>query len=490
MPRHAAFSLFFLSLFSASCVLSVATFAGLPLQAPGEQVAPIRATTFLVLVDLLAEDKKTGEPIKDLKQDDFFLRDNGNPASILAFNRGIDHNLRPVQLWFVLACNEERRYVGGGQAPGAGGRRGQIAGSGKPIDMTEKYGASFLVGKAAELRLAFEHLSAEESVGVAHWCDNGESVIDLMPSRERSTTFNALEEVAARKTVVIDHMPSQDAKTQVMRLINNVALTAFPQPFLALVFLGGTGSGNGAGNSGGNWSGFMETSATDLGIEGGKSSSDATAKSQYAVKSNDYVNRLAIFIDTLHSRYEIGFPPDSRNKKQHHVSIELLKSARERYPNAVLRYREVYSAVPPAEEQEAVKHALDWHLLDSRLQAAVRSPTNQDAVVFQVQRTHAAAGHAEQFVLKAQPGELTWKTLPNGDRRSVVMAVVASYSAKGEPIGLVVKELEIMQQFDRLPALEGKPVVFMVNAPVADGAARIRLVVRDVATGHIGTQDL
>ena len=490
MPLHAAFRSCFFLVLSASCVLSAASYRSRPSQASGNQVSPIRATTSLVLVDLLAEDRKTGEPIKGLQQDDFLLRDNGNPVSILTFNRGMDYNLRPVQLWFVLACNEERRYLGGGQAQGAGGRRGQVAGSAKQIDMTEKYGASFLVGKAAELLPALERLSVEESVGVAHWCDSGESEIDLIPSRERSMTINALEEVAARKTVVIDHMPAQDAKSQVVGLINNVARTAFPQPFLALVFLGGAGSGDSVGNSGGNWSGFMETSAMDLGLEKGKGSTDSGGNSRYAIQSNDYVNRLATFIDTLHSRYELGFPPGSQKKKPHRVSIDLPKSARERYPNAVLRYREAYSDAAQPNETETTKRALDWRLLDSRLQSAVKSPTNQDGLIFQVQRTRDAAGQTEQFALKAAPSELTWKMLPNGDRRSVVMTVVASYSAKGQPIALVVKELEIVQQSDRLTALAGKPVVFQVNAAVTNGAVRVRLVVRDVATGHIGTKDL
>jgi hypothetical protein len=80
--------------------------------------------------------------------------------------------------------------------------------------------------------------------------------------------------------------------------------------------------------------------------------------------------------------------------------------------------------------------------------------------------------------------------LPNGDRRSIVTMVMAYYSSKGQPIGLVVKKLEIVEARERLGVLKDKPVQLTVTALVTKKAARVRLVVRDVATGHIGTQDV
>ena len=117
----------------------------------------LRTTTSLVVADVLVEDKRTGEAIKILQQEDFLLRDNGKPAPITAFNSGENQNLRPIQLWFVLAGNEEHHN------PINSERRTQY-------EATETVGAGFLSGKAAELLVpALKHPNAGETVGVAHW---------------------------------------------------------------------------------------------------------------------------------------------------------------------------------------------------------------------------------------------------------------------------------------------------------------------------------
>ena len=48
----------------------------------------IRTTTSLVPVDVLVEGKKTGQPIVELQQRDFLLRDNGRAVAPATFNRG------------------------------------------------------------------------------------------------------------------------------------------------------------------------------------------------------------------------------------------------------------------------------------------------------------------------------------------------------------------------------------------------------------------
>src|SRR5271157_5302626 len=92
------------------CVGSPQTHAQQKVPAPASQTPPIRVTTSLVLVDVLVEDKKTGEPIKDLEEKDFLLHDDRKAASISGFSSGKNQNLRPLQLWFVMACNEARLY--------------------------------------------------------------------------------------------------------------------------------------------------------------------------------------------------------------------------------------------------------------------------------------------------------------------------------------------------------------------------------------------
>jgi hypothetical protein len=53
-----------------------------------------------------------------------------------------------------------------------------------------------------------------------------------------------------------------------------------------------------------------------------------------------------------------------------------------------------------------------------------------------------------------------------------------------------VKELEIVQESGKLAAVKDRPVVLSLKVTAAKGAARVRVLVRDVATGHIGAQDV
>jgi hypothetical protein len=442
----------------------------------GAQTRSIKTTTSLVLVDAMAEDKKSGAPVEDLQQDDFQLRDNGKAVSISSFNRGKDHKLRPIQLWFVLLCNEELHTQMGGR------RRGQV-------ESTEQWGVSFLAGKTTELRPALEHLKPEDTLGVAHWCDDGQSEIDVPPSADHYAALAAMDQFAQRKTVVIQQDTGRDPQTEVTALINNTARTSFPEPFLAIIFLGGKQTEKSSGGKSGDvWSGFMEESSMDFGMGGAGTS--GTESFGHAVQGSDYVKRLGVYLDNLHQRYEIGFEPGKEGKKPHRVSVMLTKGAKEKYPDAMLRYREVYSGADQSASSDNAKQAIDWKDLDSKMRAAVKSPTTQTDLKFIAQKMEGTPGGIEHFLVRIPQNDLTWKMLPNGDRRCVVMAVIASYSTKGQPVGVTVKELEIVQEFDRLKELKDKPVLLSLRVTVTKRAAKVRVLVRDDATGHIGTQDL
>jgi hypothetical protein len=445
------------------------------------QTPPIRTTTSLVMIDVLVEDKKTGEPVKDLEKDDFVVRDNGKAVAITTFNSGKDQNLRPIQLWFVLVCNEEVHYQVGGR------RRTQI-------EATEKRGAGFMAGKASELLgPGLQHLEANETVGVAHWCDNGESEIDMTPTVDRAAPLKAIDELAARKGVVIEQMNNESSQEHVMRLIDDVARSAFPIPVTAIVFVGGKESGR-LGNPGDSSSGSMEFSSMEFGLGNGGDSGGAGDSSNYKVQNNQYGNRLGTIIDILRNRYEVGFLPGKPGKKLHRVEMVITKEAKERYASAlVIRYRDAYRDKEQVRSSDEAKQMATLKQLDSRMQMAVKSAGNQGEVSFEVREIREAQGAAvgtQRFSLRIDPKALTWRMLPNGDRRSVVTTVVACYSQKGQPIGVVVKELEIIEESDRLQAMKNKPVVITVSAMLAKGATRIRMVVRDVASGHIGSQDL
>ena len=148
---------------SSICFLAVCALA--PLRAPNAPILAqptLRVQSSLVLVDVLTKDRNSGLPIQDFKKEDFRLFDNRREVRISTFDAGVRHDTRAITLWLVVICKE----------------------GGLP-----KFGASAeFLGEESLFRPALNHLESHDSVGVAHWCDNGDSRLDLLPSRVRKNS--------------------------------------------------------------------------------------------------------------------------------------------------------------------------------------------------------------------------------------------------------------------------------------------------------------
>ena len=124
------------------------------------QTPTFRVQSSLVLVDVISQDPKSGLPIRDFKKEDFRLFDNGHEVRISTFDAGARYDTRPITVWLVVICNE----------------------SGLP-----KFGASAeFLGQESLFRPALNHLEPHDMVGVAHWCDNGDNQLDLLPTEDRN----------------------------------------------------------------------------------------------------------------------------------------------------------------------------------------------------------------------------------------------------------------------------------------------------------------
>lgn len=62
----------------------------------------VRIKTRVVFLDALVKDKKTGQPVRDLRAANFEVRDEGRPRTISYFSRGADALPRPLSLVLVL----------------------------------------------------------------------------------------------------------------------------------------------------------------------------------------------------------------------------------------------------------------------------------------------------------------------------------------------------------------------------------------------------
>ncbi len=134
------------------------------------QDSPItfRTSSNLVLVDVVA--LKNGLPVKVLQRKDFELWDNDRRDSIATFDNGVEFKTRPLAIWFVVLCNMK-----GYEAEGSG----------------------LFQGKTHLFQSALTKMEGQDAVGVAHWCDDGKSNLDLNQTKNPDEALSTLERVLA-----------------------------------------------------------------------------------------------------------------------------------------------------------------------------------------------------------------------------------------------------------------------------------------------------
>lgn len=298
----------------------------------------IRVQSSLVLVDVITQDPKNGLPVRDFKKEDFRVFDNKHEVPIVSFEAGARLDTRPVILWLVVICNE----------------RGKVGGS-----------AQF-VGKESLFRPALNDLDKRDTVGVAHWCDNGETRLDLLPTEDRDKPIEVLAETIKPIPFRVGGNSSQVGEANfrtMVRLIIQDAQRRNPQPLPVVVFLDADYTGQPLWELNELVDDFLETSGIVFGIkdesfpalrplqhEQGEIMhymADQTGGQFFAAPPEGYAAALDAILMQLHFRYELGFMPAAIDGKRHALKVELTNEAKERYKGMRLRFRPEY--IPLAE---------------------------------------------------------------------------------------------------------------------------------------------
>ena len=304
---------------------------------PSPAQPTVRVQSSLVLVDVISQDHKTGLPVRDFKKEDFRVFDNKKEVPVASFDAGARDDTRPVILWLVVLCNE----------------RGKIGGS-----------AEF-VGNEALFRPAFDHLDKKDSVGVAHWCDNGETQFDLPPTEDRDSPIRVLAKTIRPITFQTgenSNVVGEDAFRRLIRLIIQDAHRRNPQPLPVIVFLDGDYTGQPRGTLDQVVDDFLETSGMVFGIKDRRAPivpiwangevaeiehymADQTGGQFFSATPSGYAGALEMILIQLHFRYELGFIPPAIDGKHHNLKVELTKEAKENHKGVRLRYRPEYIPV-------------------------------------------------------------------------------------------------------------------------------------------------
>jgi hypothetical protein len=317
------------------CRTAVARQTGTSAQSP-----TIRAQSSLVLVDVIGQNPRTGLPVRDFSRADFLVFDNGRQVPITTFDSG--SALRPVSVWLTVICNEQ----------------GIPAGSAR------------FAGNEALFRSGLGHLEKGDTVGLAHWCDNGETKLDLAPTHDPESPIRVLAEVL--RPISFEGGTSQsdavgeETFRKMVRLIVQDAHRRNPQPLPVIVFLHGDHTGQPIGELNELVDDLLETSGIVFGIKDERDHrmlpligeqaqilhymAKHTGGEYFASDPKGYSAALQSILEQLHARYEIGFIPPEIDGRRHALKVELTKEARAKHKGVRLRFRLEY--IPVAEAPE------------------------------------------------------------------------------------------------------------------------------------------
>jgi hypothetical protein len=316
--------------------------------AVAQEVAPVvrsspspeltfRSSSNLVLVDVFALDGKTGLPDKTLTRDDFQVFDSGSPVSIKTFDSGAELATRPLVLWFIVQCN---------------------------MQDWEKEGSGLFAGQINLFKPALKYLNKEDTVAVAHWCDNGQAKLDLLPTNDVEEAAKVLEEVLAPTPSPKDHARTGELALQkTLQLITEDTRSRVPAPLPVVIFLYGDYSGMPKSEADHFINELLETSAIAFGLRDRRSPKirglwgEQSAVANYIahetggeylwVTRETYEKGLEEILLQLHFRNELGFKPEVLDGKRHKLEVRLADVAKNQHKRVRLRYRLAY--VPVAE---------------------------------------------------------------------------------------------------------------------------------------------
>lgn len=285
----------------------------------------------LVLVDVIALNAKNGLPDKTLKRGDLQIFDNGHPVSIETFDSGT--TTRPLALWFVVQCS---------------------------MQDYDSQGSGLFRGRISLFIPALENLGKQDTVAVAHWCDNGDSKLDLLPTSNVEAAATSLEHVLAPTFDPNNHdRPGELALQKTLQLIVDITRPSKPEPLPVVIFLYGDWSGMDRSEADHFIDELLGTSAIAYGLKDRRSPhmwfplpgeqkeiahyiATQTGGQYLEVTPETYATGLEEILRQLHFRYELGFQPETMDGKRHQLRVKLVNAVKNRHKGVRLRYRAAF----------------------------------------------------------------------------------------------------------------------------------------------------
>lgn len=304
---------------------------------PAAQINPSSSPN--QVIDLFASNEKTGASDPTLTANDLEVVDDGKPAPLASFLPPGQQGTRPVVLWIVVQCVTS----------------GDI-----------NNGSGFLRGFTTDLASGLTKLQSGEAYGVAHWCDDGASALDLPPNRHITQVGPAVAQILA-PTIAPPTNPflGEAALLKVIHDINQATALYNPNAVPVLLFFYGDHSAANARdvarlaqellhrpaivflvNNGLAYpprAAFQEISSVigHLAIDTGGSFFHPPFDDHDPLV---YAQAIATVLARLHTRYQLAWTPRFSDNQEHTLSIRLTPAARKSHPGLLLHSRAYYIA--------------------------------------------------------------------------------------------------------------------------------------------------
>ena len=303
-------------------------------QSPG---ITFHSSSELVLVDVIARNAKNGLPDKTLKESDFQVFDNDQPVAFKTFDSGAQFTTRPLALWFVVQCNMQ-------------GYEGK--------------GSGLFTGQISRFEPALKYIEKQDTVAVAHWCDDGRSNLDLLPTRIIKDAPILLEQALATGPDTKTHDRAGELALQsTLQHIVDTTRSSKPEPLPVLIFLYGDYSSMNRSEANHFIDELLETSAIAFGVRDHRSQhllfapgeqraiahymATQTGGQYFDASPETYASALAEILQQLHFRYELRFKPEALDGKRHKLRVQFADTVKDQRKAVRLRYRLAYVPIPP-----------------------------------------------------------------------------------------------------------------------------------------------
>jgi VWFA-related protein len=196
---------------------------------------------------------------------------------------------------------------------------------------------------------------------------------------------------------------------------------------------------------------------------------------------NDVDQEIADSIGAGDICYTVSYSPSNRNFDGRFRKIKVVLPG---HPELRVRTRDGYYGLPDS-------FAANGKEADDQISEALHSPLFYSGVpFFSTIVTVVRDPPRARVSLTVDADAFTWTPVSKGRMEAKMDVAVADFSSKDQLLHTVTRSYTAFLRQEQLKSRDSKKITAHIEAPVSLTATRLRLVVRDQATGHIGTANI